>query len=246
MRLNNLNLTPTMRCNLKCALCGVLVPQYDYRPQMTAEEFSKTLSAVFSIVDRVGRLPVTRGGLSAEESYPTPHLGWNGRTSAFAHCEHTRSRPGIHGNRLRISSHFPYLYGDAEQNLHYPPNRRSIRGAELGKIPLRKEDYLDIFDPATTLEEKRKGLEALMQVHMIMPKRGKVLEIFHRWGLAMSVCALDRNIVFPRCQSSINGGPVHFAKIRIMITLLYRTLQVCRKDQRILDLIHGEAPPTGP
>lgn len=44
---------------------------------------------------------------------------------------------------------------------------RSIRGAELGKIPLRKEDYLDIFDPATTLEEKRKGLEALMQVHMI-------------------------------------------------------------------------------
>ncbi len=45
---------------------------------------------------------------------------------------------------------------------------RSIRGAELGKIPLRKEDYLDIFDPATTLEEKRKGLEALMQVHMII------------------------------------------------------------------------------
>ena len=33
---------------------------------------------------------------------------------------------------------------------------RSIRGAELGKIPLRKEDYLDIFDSATTLEEKRK------------------------------------------------------------------------------------------
>ncbi|MDE7244675.1 MAG: hypothetical protein K2O18_11980, partial [Oscillospiraceae bacterium] len=55
------NLTPTMRCNLKCALCGVLVPQYSYRPHMTAEEFSQNLRAVFEIADTVGRLQITGG-----------------------------------------------------------------------------------------------------------------------------------------------------------------------------------------
>ena len=61
MRLNNVNLTPTMRCNLRCALCGVLVPQYDYRPHMTVQEFSQTLEALFAVVDRVGRLQITGG-----------------------------------------------------------------------------------------------------------------------------------------------------------------------------------------
>lgn len=55
------NLSPTMKCNLKCRLCGVLVPQYDYRPQMTAEEFSTTLRALFSIADNVGKLQITGG-----------------------------------------------------------------------------------------------------------------------------------------------------------------------------------------
>ena len=59
--LPSINLTPTMRCNLRCVLCGVLVPQYEYRPQMTVEEWSQTLEALFSIVGRVGRLQVTGG-----------------------------------------------------------------------------------------------------------------------------------------------------------------------------------------
>lgn len=56
-----INLTPTMRCNLKCKLCGVLVPQYDYRPHMTTADFSKTLRAVFEIADSVGKLQITGG-----------------------------------------------------------------------------------------------------------------------------------------------------------------------------------------
>lgn len=55
------NLTPTMRCNLKCKLCGVLVPQYDKRPQMTTEEFSRTLKSVFEIADHVDKLQITGG-----------------------------------------------------------------------------------------------------------------------------------------------------------------------------------------
>ena len=51
MELSNLNLTPTMKCNLKCQLCGVLVPHYNYRPEMTITEFCNTLESVFQIVD---------------------------------------------------------------------------------------------------------------------------------------------------------------------------------------------------
>lgn len=61
MILNNVNLTPTMRCNLRCELCGVLVPQYEYRPQMSLEELSQTLEALFSVVDHVARLQITGG-----------------------------------------------------------------------------------------------------------------------------------------------------------------------------------------
>ena len=61
MFLANLNLTPTMQCNLKCKLCGVLVPHYNYRPQMTVDEADKTLKAVFEIVDKVGKLQITGG-----------------------------------------------------------------------------------------------------------------------------------------------------------------------------------------
>lgn len=241
MVLRNLNLTPTMRCNLKCALCGVLVPQYGYRPQMTAEEFSKTLNAVFSIVDRVGRLQITGG-----EPLLHPQLGtllemcfhyadrfdemWffsncavpfrndvldvleSHNDQVVVHCSDYGVRPEVSEQNLKqlAAAHIPHkylkYYGDSQycdgwvDNGDFVPHHRtdkenerifsacshvcrggswyvrngqmhwcgrSIRGAELGKIPLRKEDYLDIFDPATTLEEKRKGLEALMQVHMI-------------------------------------------------------------------------------
>lgn len=56
-----INITPTMRCNLKCKLCGVLVPQYEYRPHMTADGFSKTIEAVFEVVDKIGKLQITGG-----------------------------------------------------------------------------------------------------------------------------------------------------------------------------------------
>lgn len=61
MRLDNVNITPTMNCNLRCELCGVLVPQYEYRPQITTDEITETLKTLYDVVDRVGRLQITGG-----------------------------------------------------------------------------------------------------------------------------------------------------------------------------------------
>ncbi|MDE7242724.1 MAG: hypothetical protein K2O18_01930, partial [Oscillospiraceae bacterium] len=44
---------------------------------------------------------------------------------------------------------------------------RSIRGTELGKVPLQSEDYLDLFDQTVSSEEKRRKLTVLMQAHSI-------------------------------------------------------------------------------
>ena len=241
MVIKNLNLTPTMRCNLKCALCGVLVPQYDYRPQRTADEFSKTLNAVFSIVDRVGRLQITGG-----EPLLHPQLGtllemcfqyadrfdelWFFSNCAVpfredvlsiltaysnqvvVHCSDYGVRPDVSKRNLEqlSAAEIPYkylkYYGDSQycdgwvDNGDFVPHHRtaaenerifstcshvnrggswyvrngqmhwcgrSIRGAELGRVPLRREDYLDIFDPKTTIEEKRRQLKILMHVRTI-------------------------------------------------------------------------------
>mgnify|MGYP002105336180 FL=1 len=61
MYVENINFTPTMRCNLKCKLCGVMVPHYEYRPHMNEDEWKKTLKALFEIVDKVRRFQVTGG-----------------------------------------------------------------------------------------------------------------------------------------------------------------------------------------
>lgn len=61
MFVENINFTPTMRCNLKCKLCGVMVPHYDYRPHMCEEEWKKTLKKLFEVVDNVRRFQVTGG-----------------------------------------------------------------------------------------------------------------------------------------------------------------------------------------
>lgn len=235
------NLTPTMRCNLKCALCGVLVPQYEYRPQMTVDEFAKTLDAVFSIVDRVGRLQITGG-----EPLLHPKLdrllelcfAYAGRFDElwfFSNCavsfrenvllvlkEHTDQvvvhcsdygvQPKVSERNLQLLEEngirYKYLkyYGDDQycggwvDNGDFAPHHRtvqenetvftgcyhvrrggswyvrggqmhwcgrSIRGTELGTIPLRQEDYLDIFDDCTLVEEKREQLTRLMAVRSI-------------------------------------------------------------------------------
>ena len=43
---------------------------------------------------------------------------------------------------------------------------RSIRGTEVGKIPLREEDYLDIF--SGSIEERREKLRTLMSAKTIL------------------------------------------------------------------------------
>ena len=60
MYVDNINFTPTMRCNLKCKLCGVMVPHYDYRPHM-CEEWKKNLQKLFEVLDNVRRFQVTGG-----------------------------------------------------------------------------------------------------------------------------------------------------------------------------------------
>lgn len=241
MRLENVNLTPTMRCNLRCTLCGVLVPQYEYRPQMTVEEFSQTLKAVFEVVDEVGRLQITGG-----EPLIHPQLNeilaicfeyhdrfgelWffsncavpfrenvlsvlaAHRDQVLVHCSDYGVRPEISQRNLQLleKADVPYkhlkYYGDnqycdgwVDNGDFIPHNRtkkdneaifsscshvcrggswyvrhgqmhwcgRSIRGTELGKIPLKRGDYLDLFEAGTTIEEKRQQLEALMNVRSI-------------------------------------------------------------------------------
>ena len=61
MFVENINFTPTMRCNLRCKLCGVMVPHYEYRPHMNEEEWKKTLKLLFEVVDNVRRFQVTGG-----------------------------------------------------------------------------------------------------------------------------------------------------------------------------------------
>lgn len=59
--LRKVNLTPTMKCNLKCKLCGVRVPHYEYCPQMSMEDIRATIDAVFEMVDYVEKLQITGG-----------------------------------------------------------------------------------------------------------------------------------------------------------------------------------------
>jgi len=241
MKLQNVNLTPTMRCNLRCALCGVLVPQYEYRPQMSVEEFSKTLEALFSVVDRVGRLQITGGE-------PLLHLELRDmledcfryserfdelwffsncavpfrqdilellavhREQVMVHCSDYGVRPEISTQNLQLlkEADIPHKYlkyygedqycdGWVDNGDFMPHHRtleeneavfmscshvrrggswyirhgqmhwcgRSVRGTELGKVPLREEDYLDLLDPETSIEEKRVRLEALTRVRSI-------------------------------------------------------------------------------
>lgn len=241
MFLANLNLTPTMQCNLKCKLCGVLVPHYNYRPQMTVDEADKTLKAVFEIVDKVGRLQITGGEplmhpqldqilqncFVYEQQFEKLWLFSNcavplrenvlkvlaqHKNKIMVHCSDYGVRPEVSEEIIRVlaENDIPHRYlkyygedqyfdGWVDNGDFVPHNRldkeneeifrhcshvnrggswyvrggqmhwcgRSIRGTELGKVPLRDEDYLDIFNPDTTVEQKRKKLEQLKQVKTI-------------------------------------------------------------------------------
>ena len=241
MKLQNLNLTPTMRCNLKCRLCGVLVPQYEYRPQTSVEECAKTLEIMFSLADRVGRLQITGGEpllhpqldrllelcfqytLQFDELWffsncavPFRETVLNvlkkHRNKVVVHCSDYGVQPDVSAQNIKLleTASIPYKYlkyygeeqycdGWVDNGVFVPHHRtaaenerifstcshvnrggswyvrngqmhwcgRSIRGAELGRVPLRREDYLDIFDPKTTIEEKRRQLKILMHVRTI-------------------------------------------------------------------------------
>ena len=241
LNVSQVNLTPTMQCNLKCRLCGVLVPQYDYRPQMTADEFEDTLTALFQVVNKVGRLQITGGEpllhpqleklLSScfeyKEHFDEMWLFSNcavplrsnilkvladHKEQVVVHCSDYGVRPdvaaqnqdllekaGIKYKYLKYYGENQYCDGWVDNGDFVPHNRtdeenktvfaacshvnrggswyirhgqmhwcgRSVRGTELGKVPLRQQDYVDILDPKTTVEEKRQQLKKLMHAKMI-------------------------------------------------------------------------------
>lgn len=241
MHLANLNLTPTMQCNLKCQLCGVLVPHYNFRPQMTVKEFSDTLHTVFQIVDSVKRLQITGGEPLLhpeldkilkecfryedrfEELWFFSNCAVPVRDSVLevfkehknkitVHCSDYGVRPEVSEQitTLLSENEIPYKYlkyygenqyfdgwvDNGDFVAHGRPDKeneeifkqcshvcrggswyvrngqmhwcgRSVRGTELGKVPLCEKDYLDIFEEQTTIEEKRNKLEELMKVSFI-------------------------------------------------------------------------------
>ena len=231
-----------MQCNLKCELCGVLVPHYSYRPQMTVEECSDTLCAIFQIVNSVGKLQITGGeplmhpklDLILEECFKYREQFkelWffsncavplrpevvealeKNKEKVVVHCSDYGVKPEI-ATRIRnvLDEHmlnYKYLkyYGEDQyydgwvDNGDFVPHHRtkeenekifnecshvcrggswyvrngqmhwcgrSIRGTELGKIPLCEDDYLDIFTNETSLEEKRQKLEKLKMARCII------------------------------------------------------------------------------
>lgn len=233
--LKKVNLTPTMRCNLKCKLCGVRVPHYEYCPQMSVKDMKVTIDAVFEIVDYVEKLQITGG-----EPFMHPQLAeiisycftyqkqfgslWiitNGTIPAKSEflevVRHYSGKIVFHvsdygvrkgaaedfvksveatGCECRYLKYFgeEQSYGGwVDQGDFICHNRdeedlkhvfktcsqvvsggfwyvrhgqmhwcgRSVRGTEVGKVPLREEDYLDVFKG--TKEERREKLKKLMQ-----------------------------------------------------------------------------------
>lgn len=239
IKLPMMNLTPTMKCNLKCRLCGVLVPQYDFRPQMTISEWSQMLQAVFAIVDSVDKLQITGGEPLLHPNLPEMlekcfiyskqfeklwlftncavpikpdliHILQRYKDKIFVHISDYGLKQNIsvqliealtkNNLEYRYLNYFgnnQYSDGWVDQGDFIRHNRsvlelqdvfskcthvqrggswyvrggqmhwcgRSVRGSEVGKIPLKEEDFLDIF--AGTIQERRKRLHQLMHAEYI-------------------------------------------------------------------------------
>jgi len=234
-----INLCPTMRCNLKCSLCGVLVPQYEYRPHMSLEDFSVMLKTIFQIIDSTGKLQLTGGEPLIHPELPEMikecfqyqekfehfllitnctipikselmEILINNKKKILVHVSDYGIKQNIINETLNLLKdndiafkYYKYfgndqyadgwvdqgdfvVHGRQEKELiqiflrctHVKRGSwyvrggqmhrcgRSIRGTELSKIPLRQEDYLDIY--AGSLEERREKLHKLMNVKMIL------------------------------------------------------------------------------
>lgn len=220
-------------------LCGVLVPQYDYRPHMTVPEFADTLSAVFDIVDHVRKLQITGGEPLLHTDLPRMFAEcfkyadkfeklWlftncsvpiregllnilrQNRHKVIVHCSDYGVEPGVAGGIVKmlreneIDHKYLKYYGDAQYcdgwvdqgdfirhfrtgealkqvfascahvkrggswyvrggQMHWCG--RSIRGCEVGKIPLAEKDYLDIFHGS--VGQRRQKLSALLGAEYI-------------------------------------------------------------------------------
>lgn len=241
IQLSRINFTPTMRCNLKCKLCGVLVPHYECKPHMSDEEFKETLDRVFQVVDYVQQIQFTGGEpllhLSLEmyieecfqyqEQFDELWIFSNcavpirttmmetiirHRDRIVIHCSDYGVRPEIAEKNIKLlqenNVNYKYLkyYGDSQycdgwvdngdfiaHNRTDKENKeifancnqvksggfwyvrngqmhwcgRSIRGTEVGRIPLKEKDYLDLFEDIS-IEEKRDKFLELINTDMIL------------------------------------------------------------------------------
>lgn len=235
IKLGMINLTPTMKCNLKCKLCGVMVPHYKYCPQMSKEEFDKMLEAVFQIVDGVGKLQITGGEpfvypdladviiscFKYENRFEKLWIFTNGtvplnanvlpvikkyndkitfhvsdygiRKDVTSELVNTINEIGCECRYLKYYGENQYYDGWVDQGDFVGHNRcveelekvfetcphvarggswyvrngqmhwcgRSIRGVELGKIPLDENDYVDIY--SGSVEQRRDKLNKVMK-----------------------------------------------------------------------------------
>ncbi len=240
IHLSSVNVTPTIRCNLRCRLCGILVPQYEYRPHMSVDEFRAHLHAVFEIVDFVDKLQITGGEplmhaeLHAMLEECFNHAKQFGKLWLFTNCAapmqqklldifrrhkdrviiycsdygvkpdtarglvNALSEYGIDHKYIKYHGDDQYCDGWVDQGDFVKHDRpeselrevfakcphvgrggswyvrggqmhwcgRSIRGTELRKVPLRSDDYLDIF--GGTAEERKARLEKLMNAESIL------------------------------------------------------------------------------
>ncbi|MDR1062239.1 MAG: hypothetical protein LBL83_13760 [Clostridiales bacterium] len=235
-----INLCPTMRCNLSCKLCGVLVPHYSCRPHMSLAEFADTLRAVFEIADHVGKLQITGGEPFLHRELPEmidecfKHSGnfdrlWlftncavppaprligalrGHKSKVLVHCSDYGAKPEVasmllaalseNGIEYRYQKYYgedQYYGGWVDQGDFVPHGRaeaelrdvfarcshvrrggswyarggqmhwcgRSARGCEVGKVPLRAEDSLDML--AGSADERRARLRELMRAEYIL------------------------------------------------------------------------------
>lgn len=238
-RVEMINLTPTMHCNLKCKLCGVLVPQYEYRPEMNLGEFDRTLNAVFQVIDHVKKLQITGGEplmyqklpdlikkcFAYSEKFDEVWIFTNGsipiKQELLEVIREHHDKMLIHisdygvrqevtlklvenikqtGCRYRYLKYYgdnQYFDGWVDQGDFVPHGRkegelkdifdkcphvcrggswyvrngqmhwcgRSIRGMELNKIPVKNEEYLNIFEGS--VEERREHFRKMRHVSYI-------------------------------------------------------------------------------
>jgi len=217
-----------------------MVPQYNYRPHATIDEFANTLKSVFDIIDHAGKLQITGGEPLMHSNLPEMieqcflYSSQFDSLVLFTNCtipfskrllnilRERENKVVVHASdygldaknvdsliALFVENGIDYRYlkyfgddqhhgGWVDQGDFVKHNRslkqlaeifsicpnitrggswyvrggqmhwcgRSIRGTEVGKVPLRSDDYLDVF--SGTITERRNKFQKLRKTEYII------------------------------------------------------------------------------